>query len=123
MSHHNAHRSHFLKSASKWKARRMRVGRDPADANVTVSPKCLAGTALSKLLARFGIKADEKDCRCRSRAEHMDAAGCDWCEANIDEIAGWLREEAKARGLPFMDAVGRMLIRQAIANARRKAAS
>jgi hypothetical protein len=44
-----------------------------------------------------------------------------WCEANMAEIVGWLREEAAARGLPFFDAAGRLLVRRAIANARRRA--
>ena len=49
--------------------------------------------------------------------------GCDWCQANIDEIVGWLRESAAERGLPFVDAAGRLLVRRAIANARRKEAA
>jgi hypothetical protein len=48
----------------------------------------------------------------------MDERGCDWCEANIDMIVGWLREEAANRKLPFVDAAGRMLVRRAIRNAR-----
>jgi hypothetical protein len=44
-------------------------------------------------------------------------------EANIDTVVGWLREEATKRGLPFLDAAGRMLVRRAIRNARRAAAS
>lgn len=85
--------------------------------------QCLAGTALAKLLSRFGIKADEKGCKCKSHAARMDKAGCDWCEANVDTIVGWLRDEASKRGLPFLDAAGRLLVRRAIANARRAAAS
>ena len=50
----------------------------------------------------------------------MDANGCDWCEANIEEIVGWLRESAAERGLPFVDIAGRVLVRRAIHNARRK---
>ena len=46
-----------------------------------------------------------------------------WCEAHLDEIVGWLREEATKRKLPFIDTVGRMLVRRAIKNARRAAAS
>lgn len=84
-------------------------------------PRCLAGTALAKLLARFGINADEKGCKCKSRAARMDAAGCDWVEANIDTVVGWLREEAQKRGLPFLDAAGRLLVRRAIKNARKAA--
>jgi len=49
----------------------------------------------------------------------MDAKGCDWCEANIEEIVGWLRESAADRGLPFVDMAGRMLVRRAIHNARK----
>lgn len=49
----------------------------------------------------------------------MDERGVNWCEANIDEIVGWLREEATKRGLPFIDAAGRLLVRRAIRNARR----
>ena len=84
-------------------------------------PRCLAGTALSTLLSRFGINANEPGCKCRARAAQMNARGCDWCEANIDTIVGWLREEATKRGLPFVDMAGRMLVRRAIRNARRVA--
>lgn len=51
----------------------------------------------------------------------MDRQGVEWCEQNIDTIVGWLREQAHARGLPFFDAVGRMLVRRAIRNARQRA--
>jgi hypothetical protein len=76
------------------------------------------GTQLSALLGRFGLTASG-DCKCSSRAALMDANGCDWCEANINEIVGWLRESAADRGLPFLDVAGRMLVRRAIANARK----
>jgi hypothetical protein len=42
-----------------------------------------------------------------------------WCEANLDKIVGWLREQAEARGLPFLDLAGRLLVRRAIQNARK----
>lgn len=71
------------------------------------------------MLGRFGLTASG-DCKCTSRAAYMDASGCDWCEANIEEIVGWLRESAAERGLPFVDMAGRMLVRRAISNARRK---
>jgi hypothetical protein len=45
-----------------------------------------------------------------------------WCEANLDTIVGWLREQAEARGLPFLDVAGRLLVRRAISNARKAAA-
>jgi hypothetical protein len=48
----------------------------------------------------------------------MDAWGPDECDRRLDEIVGWLRTEATGRGLPFVDAVGRVLVRRAIADAR-----
>jgi hypothetical protein len=80
-----------------------------------------AGTQLKKLLAAAGIVA-EHGCPCHSRAAEMDRNGTAWCEANIDTIVGWLREQAQARGLPFLDVAGRLLIRRAIRNARKAAA-
>jgi hypothetical protein len=78
------------------------------------------GTELKKLLGRVGITASP-DCACNARAAEMDRQGVEWCEANIDTIVGWLREQAEARGLPFLDLAGRMLVRRAISNARRNA--
>ena len=78
------------------------------------------GTELKKLLARVGITATP-DCACNARAAEMDRQGVEWCEANLDTIVGWLREQATARGLPFLDVAGRLLVRRAIANARRNA--
>lgn len=75
------------------------------------------GTELKKLLARIGISATDS-CPCNARAAEMDANGADWCEANASTIVGWLREQAQARGLPFLDVVGLMLVRKAIRNAR-----
>ena len=83
-----------------------------------IASTCLAGTELKKLLGRFGIQA-ESGCPCESRANEMDRQGCDWCEANVPTIVGWLREEATKRGLPFLDVAGTVLVRRAISNARR----
>jgi hypothetical protein len=76
------------------------------------------GTELKKLLAIIGITATP-DCSCNARARTMDDRGCGWCEEHIDEIVGWLREEATRRKLPFVDAAGRLLVRRAIRNARK----
>ena len=76
------------------------------------------GTELKKLLKRVGITASP-DCSCNARARLMDERGVEWCEANVDEIVGWLREEATKRGLPFVDMAGRMLVKRAIRNARK----
>ena len=82
------------------------------------------GTELSRLLKRFGIEPTPT-CACRAKAAQMDAWGPDECSKpeRIDEVVAVMREEAKARGLPFLDAAGRMLVRRAIRNARRAAAS
>jgi len=79
------------------------------------------GTELKKLLARVGITATP-DCACNARAAEMDRQGVEWCEGNLDTIVGWLREQAAARGLPFLDVAGRLLVRRAIRNARKAAA-
>ena len=76
------------------------------------------GTELKKLLALIGITA-APDCACNAHAAEMDAKGGEWCAANLDTIVGWLREQATARGLPFIDAAGKMLVKRAIRNAAR----
>jgi hypothetical protein len=85
-------------------------------------PHCPSGpgTELKTLLARVGITATP-DCACNARAAEMDRQGVEWCEAHLDTIVGWLREQAEARGLPFLDVAGRLLVRRAISNARRHA--
>ncbi len=80
------------------------------------------GTELSKLLKRFRIEPTPT-CSCRAKAAEMDAWGCDEASKpeRIDEVVAVMRAEAQARGLPFLDAAGRLLVRRAIANARRLA--
>ena len=97
----------------------------PKDADAaSVRKKAAAGsgpgTELKKLLSSIGIKA-APNCSCNARANVMDAKGVEWCESNVDTIVGWLREEAAKRKLPFVDVAGRILVRRAISNARRKA--
>jgi len=78
------------------------------------------GAELSRLLKRFGIEPTPA-CQCRAKAAQMDAWGCDECSRpeRIEEIVGVMRAEAQARGLPFVDMAGRMLVRRAIHNARK----
>jgi hypothetical protein len=76
---------------------------------------------LKRLLKTIGIQA-APTCACNKRARLMDeneAREPGWCEANLEAIVGWLREEAAKRKLVFFDAAGRWLVRRAIANARR----
>jgi hypothetical protein len=74
------------------------------------------------LLKRFGIKP-MPTCACRTKAAEMDAWGSDEASRpeRIEEVVAVMRAEAEARGLPFIDAVGRMLVKRAIHNARRNA--
>jgi hypothetical protein len=76
------------------------------------------GTEIKAILASVGIVADS-GCSCNARAAEMDRQGVEWCEDNIGTIVEWLRLQAEARGLPFLDAAGRLLVRLAIRNARR----
>ena len=76
------------------------------------------GTKLKKLLGMVGIKASE-GCSCNQRAKAMDERGIEWCEQNKETIVGWLREEAKKRSLPFLDAAGYMILNRAIKLAKR----
>jgi hypothetical protein len=78
------------------------------------------GTELSKLLKRFGIEPTPT-CQCRAKAAEMDAWGPDECSRpeRIEEVVAVMREEAQARGLPFLDAAGKVLVRRAISNARK----
>ena len=81
-----------------------------------------AGTALKKILARFGIQASPT-CKCNSRAVAMDYHGVEWCEENIETIVGWLKEEAASRGLPFLKTLATLVVRRAIADAKATSAS
>jgi hypothetical protein len=80
------------------------------------------GTELSKLLKRFGF-SPTPTCQCRAKQQQMDQWGCDECSKpeRIDEVVSVMRAEATARGLPFLDFAGRLLVKRAIQNARRNA--
>lgn len=85
------------------------------------------GTELKKLLAGWPlyIKTTE-NCSCNAHALRMDveeARSPGWCIEHIDEIVGWLREEATKRGFPFLDTAGRLLVRRAVAKAKRATAA
>jgi glycosyltransferase involved in cell wall biosynthesis len=85
--------------------------------------RCGVGQELSKLLKRFGF-GEEEGCSCKSKAKLMDAHGADWCEANLETILGWLRDEHKRRKsrMPFIGWFARMLVRSAIKTVRDKQA-
>lgn len=80
------------------------------------------GAHLKALLAGWPFRITATPgCPCNAMAVQMDAWGPDGCEQRMDEIVAHLRDQAAARGLPFLDAAGRLLVRRAIANARRNA--
>ena len=94
------------------------------DAGPAATPELSAGpgTELKALLAGWPFRiVATADCKCTSRANYMDAKGCDWCESpeGMAEIMAFLREAAEERGLPFLDVAARLLVRRAIANARK----
>jgi hypothetical protein len=103
----------------------------PRPTLLTPSPPLLPpshgpGTELKSLLAGWPFRiVATPDCKCTSRAAYMDAKGCDWCESEegMAEIMGFLREAAEERGLPFLDAAARFLVRRAINNARKAEAA
>jgi hypothetical protein len=49
----------------------------------------------------------------------MNDKGPDWCEENMETILSWLRDEAKKRGLPFIDMVGKAMVQRAINRSRK----
>ena len=81
---------------------------------------CKAGSALKQILGGWPFRITATGtCPCLAYAAQMDGWGCDECERRIEEIVAHLREQAFARGLPFLDAAGRLLVRRAIKNARK----
>jgi len=87
-----------------------------------VPPSHGPGTELKALLAGWPFRiVSAPDCKCNARARYMDENGCDWCESpeGMAEIMGFLREAAEERGLPFLDLPARLLVKRAIANARK----
>jgi hypothetical protein len=89
----------------------------PAAAKTATGP----GGFLKKYLGRIGITSTP-NCSCNAKAKHMDTMGIEWCEQNLDTIVGWLKEEAENRRLPFVPWPARLLVKKAIAAAKKAAA-
>lgn len=88
-------------------------GNDPARAEFPASnlPKPRrggAGTELKRLLKKMGIRP-ELGCGCADRAALMDRQGVGWCQANLERIVGWLRQEAGRRAFPGAQPVATFL--------------
>lgn len=89
-----------------------------------VSARCRAvasgpGAELKAILAAFSIHASPT-CQCNKMATQMDAWGPAESLKHIEQIVDVMQETAKGRGLPFLRAAGRKLVRIACARARRK---
>jgi hypothetical protein len=77
------------------------------------------GTELKILLKTIGITATS-NCSCNARAKTMDEKGSQWVLDNEDTVVGWLKEEANKRKLPFIDLVGKQIVRLAVKRALKK---
>jgi len=76
------------------------------------------GTMLHGMFSALGIKAGP-NCSCKRHAIEMNTKGADWCEANIDTILGWLKQESEKRKIPFVETVARMVVNRAISKSRK----
>lgn len=100
------------------------LGDDPSKTIRSLYPKTLEeypnhpGTVLSRMIKSVGIQMTDS-CSCKRHALEMNDKGNDWCEQNVDTIVGWLREEASRRKLPFIDAIGKLMVNRAIKKSRK----
>lgn len=99
-------------------------GRMVATTAERVSARCRSsplgpGAELKALLASFGIKASPT-CKCNKMAAQMDAWGPGESLRHLEEIVDVMQQTAQDRGLPFLRAIGRKLVRIACGRARRK---
>jgi hypothetical protein len=94
---------------------------DPDAAAHVGPPPAGPGTELKKLLKLlFGASATP-NCPCNAHAAQMDSWGPDECQRRMPEILGWLEEQAKARGLPFVRFGAEQVVKLAIRRARKSA--
>lgn len=105
-------------------ALKSRLGENPQQTLQSMYPRTLEqdpngpGTILTNMIKSLGISSSST-CSCRRHALEMNDNGPDWCEQNLDTILSWLRDEAKKRGLPFVDMVGRAMVQRAINRSRK----
>ena len=76
------------------------------------------GTELHKLLKKLGL-APVEGCKCKGRARKMDEWGPDICEDRINEIVGWMKEEAVKRKKWFVRWPAKTIVHLAIHKARK----
>jgi hypothetical protein len=75
------------------------------------------GSNLAWLLARIGFR-EQPGCECKAKAAEMDRRGLAWCVENQGRIESWIAQEAARRRVPYVAAVGRLLVKAAIRRAR-----
>jgi len=103
---------------------RQQLGTDPANKLRSMFPKTLEehpngpGTILSGMISSLGIKSTP-NCSCRQHAIEMNEKGPDWCEQNLGQILGWLKEESTKRGMPFIETIAKIMVMKAIKKSRR----
>lgn len=85
----------------------------------TVFHKVSVGTMLKEKLGRFGFLADG-GCKCTARASQMDAWGAKGCREHFETIHGWLRDEARARRIPFAGALAKWFLSSVLKKAEEK---
>ena len=73
---------------------------DPASSSVesTVPAARGPGDYLHNAILRWVGESPTEDCQCRSRIAQMNAWGPQGCREHLDEIVGWLLDEAQRRG-------------------------
>jgi len=69
-------------------------GQSPSTSHPTNGP----GDCLCRAIERWSGEEPKLSCGCRSRIARMNAWGPDGCRKHLDEIVGWLVEEATKRG-------------------------
>lgn len=95
------------------------LGPDPSSVLRSLFPRTMEehpyapGTVLASMIKSLGIHMND-NCSCRRHALTMNEKGNEWCSQNIDTIVGWLKEEASKRGLPFVDMIGKLMVKRAI---------
>lgn len=76
------------------------------------------GSILTNMIKTLGIKSSS-NCSCRRHAIEMNEKGPDWCEQNINQILGWLKEESGKRKLPYVEFVAKSMVQRAIYKSRK----
>ena len=74
---------------------------------------CGPGCQLRRTLSWWGIR-DDGSCGCSEYAAKMDRWGVAGCRSRLEEIVQHLREQAAAKGLPWIATAARIAVSRAI---------